>query len=92
MEKKNWFVPKSYGWGLTPICWQGWLVTLIFIALVVAYVGFAYGLFNGIGKISTEDEIKMVFDILVWCVIFIYLMEGKTEGKVGWYWGNTKKD
>lgn len=55
MEKKNWFIPKPYGWGLVPTCWQGWLATLFY-------------------------------------VVFVYLMEGKTEGKVRWYWGNTKKD
>jgi hypothetical protein len=24
----NWFRPKAFGWGLTPITWQGWLYTI----------------------------------------------------------------
>ncbi|PHS17703.1 MAG: hypothetical protein COA78_02975 [Blastopirellula sp.] len=26
--KPNWFRPKTIGWGLTPVTWQGWLYTL----------------------------------------------------------------
>ena len=25
--KPNWFRPKTFGWGLTPITWQGWAYT-----------------------------------------------------------------
>ena len=35
-EKKFWFPAKRYGWGWgPPNCWQGWLVILAFIALLV---------------------------------------------------------
>jgi hypothetical protein len=33
-----WFRRKRYGWGWTPATWQGWLVTLAYAALVVAFV------------------------------------------------------
>ncbi len=34
---KAWFGPKRYlGWGWTPVSWEGWLVTGIFGALVIA--------------------------------------------------------
>jgi hypothetical protein len=23
--KPDWFVPKKFGWGLTPVTWQGWV-------------------------------------------------------------------
>jgi hypothetical protein len=26
--KPNWFIPKTSGWGLRPITWQGWAYTL----------------------------------------------------------------
>jgi hypothetical protein len=36
-EKKIWFPIKRYGWGWgPPCCWQGWVVLLIYIALVIA--------------------------------------------------------
>ncbi len=32
MENKLWFKAKRYGWGWTPISWQGWLLLLIYVA------------------------------------------------------------
>jgi hypothetical protein len=31
----GWFGPKRYGWGLTPTSWQGWLLTAVFVAVVI---------------------------------------------------------
>ena len=34
--KEPWFGPKrSLGWGWTPVSWQGWVVTLLFLGLIV---------------------------------------------------------
>jgi catechol 2,3-dioxygenase-like lactoylglutathione lyase family enzyme len=33
MKNKLWFRRKTYGWGWTPITWQGWLVTLIVVVI-----------------------------------------------------------
>lgn len=33
--KPQWFRPKTVGWGLTPITWQGWLYTLCWAAVLV---------------------------------------------------------
>ena len=35
-----WFDPKIFGWGWRPITWQGWLITLI---LVILLVGILFG-------------------------------------------------
>jgi hypothetical protein len=33
--KGYWFKRKLYGWGWTPVRWQGWLVLLAFVAVIV---------------------------------------------------------
>ncbi|MCA9269234.1 MAG: hypothetical protein KDA41_12220 [Planctomycetales bacterium] len=36
--KPEWFKPKTFGWGLTPVTWQGWVYTLIWlIALTLPF-------------------------------------------------------
>jgi hypothetical protein len=36
-EKKIWFPAKRYGWGWgPPVCWQGWVVIVVWIMLLVA--------------------------------------------------------
>lgn len=33
---RRWFGPKRVGWGLRPQTWQGWLVVMVPVALVIA--------------------------------------------------------
>ena len=33
--KPHWFKPKRFGWGLTPVSWQGWIYVLIWILLLL---------------------------------------------------------
>ena len=30
-----WFKPKRYGYGPTPISWQGWLLTAVYFAVIL---------------------------------------------------------
>ena len=36
MSTRYWFRAKRYGWGWTPITWQGWAVLAAFVALLAA--------------------------------------------------------
>jgi len=33
--KPEWFRPKRFGWGLTPITWQGWVYTAIWSLVMI---------------------------------------------------------
>lgn len=37
-SEKLWFKRRRYGWGWTPVTWQGWLCIVIFLAVVVSCV------------------------------------------------------
>jgi hypothetical protein len=30
-----WFRRKRFGWGLQPISWQGWVMTIAYVAIVI---------------------------------------------------------
>ncbi len=36
MSTRYWFRAKRYGWGWTPLTWQGWAALAAFVALLVA--------------------------------------------------------
>lgn len=38
---KPWFGPKKFGYGLTPVSWEGWVVVLV-IALGFAGLGLVF--------------------------------------------------
>ncbi len=38
MSNRYWFKPKTYGYGVTPVSWEGWLLALGYSAIVLACV------------------------------------------------------
>lgn len=38
MTEKPWFGKKTVGWGAAPITWQGWVVTLVLVLIIIADV------------------------------------------------------
>ena len=40
-SKKYWFKRRRFGWGWTPVTWQGWLTVAFFIGLIIARRVFA---------------------------------------------------
>jgi hypothetical protein len=79
-----WFKPKRYGYGATPVTWEGW----VFTGLVVAIIAGSGWLLLGTGR--TRDTTML----LVWCALValvlavsIALSKSRTEGTWGWRWG-----
>lgn len=82
--KSLWFKRKSYGWGWTPITWQGWLAVAIHIALVV-------GLVLTIDDSSPPQEVAFmfIFPVALLTASLIRLAYKKGE-KPRWQWGKDK--
>lgn len=72
----EWFAPKRYGLGATPISWQGW-------ALTIAYVLLAIGL-----SVEFATWPLQLFAILVLpTVVFMVISAKTTRGGWRWRWG-----
>lgn len=72
-----WFKRKLYGWGWVPAKWQGWLVTLFFIAFI-SYIAFAF--------LINEKIIEYFFFLAISIAIFMYIAF-KTGETPKWTWG-----
>lgn len=84
-----WFKARRYGWGWTPVRWQGWLTLALYIT---AAVGGAMVFLDE----NTPTAGKNVA-YAVWLVILtlsLVAISYKKGEKPGWHWGNTdhKKD
>lgn len=77
-NKKIWFRRKLYGWGWTPISWEGNLVMIIWI---VAFVSLISNI--------THYNYKSIFIILVMIGLLLYVCYKKGE-KPRWQWGKNK--
>jgi hypothetical protein len=84
-----WFKVKLYGWGWTPVKWQGWFVVLVYIAFITILI------------ISKEDPISrdpdsgsnfLIFGlpIILLTALLIFICYKKGE-KLHWQWGPPKK-
>jgi hypothetical protein len=80
-----WFKPKKYGYGATPVTWQGWAVTAIGATLIV---GATFVMTLTKDRHSPSVWILwavLVASAVVWLVVVSY---SKTEGEWRWRWGN----
>ncbi len=70
VTKKPWFGPRqTLGWGWTPVSWEGWLVTGVFLVLIPVSVT----LWPGV-----EAEIAVA--VLIGLLLAITLLTGDPPG------------
>lgn len=84
-----WFKRKLYGWGWTPAKWQGWLVILVYIALIVTLVSTREEYIPG-NPDSGSNFLTFALPIIVSTIVLITICYKKGE-KPRWQWGLDKK-
>jgi hypothetical protein len=78
-----WFKPKRYGYGATPVTWQGWAVTLGTVLAIVA----ASLYLRLTAKSPWTLAALLMFDAAVVSALVIVSYR-KTEGEWRWRWGD----
>ncbi|MEK7588813.1 MAG: hypothetical protein AAB438_03275 [Patescibacteria group bacterium] len=84
--KGYWFKRKLYGWGWTPVKWQGWAVIGVYLVFVLA-------LSLTVDESSPDREVYFTF--LLPLAILTFLLLGicyKKGESPAWMWGLPKKD
>lgn len=87
MKKNNnklWFKAKNYGWGWTPITWQGWAVTGLFLIYALAVSAFIGDSFE-----NRAGATSFTFFILLGMVPLFIICYKKGE-KPEWRWGKKR--
>jgi len=75
-DDREWFAPKRYGYGATPITWQGWALT---IGLVVIEVVLAAEL--------ARRPMELIAISVPIVLTFIVITAKTTRGGWRWRWG-----
>jgi hypothetical protein len=80
-----WFRPKRYGYGATPVAWQGW--ALIFGAVLV--IAAAAVLFLGRHHPLVASALLAFFATEAAVLAALWMIgRRKTEGEFRWRWGD----
>jgi hypothetical protein len=80
---KYWFRPKRYGYGATPVTWQGWAVTFAAILAVVT----ATVRLTALSADNPWFWVIVAIDAAIIAALVI-ICRRKTEGEWGWRWGD----
>jgi len=82
---RYWFKPKRYGYGATPVTWEGWAVTgaAILIVLIASLL-----LPSDRATVAPAGWIAFT-TIVVLTVVGLWIVSArKTDGAWRWRWGN----
>jgi hypothetical protein len=78
-----WFRPKRYGYGATPVTWQGWALILVSVAVVVlCAANLTYG------EKSLWNWITSVLVMAIVAAATVRISRLKTDGAWAWRWGD----
>jgi hypothetical protein len=78
-----WFKPKRYGYGATPVTWQGWAVT---VGTVLAMV--AVSLCLRLTAKSLRDLLALLLFDAAAVAALVIVSYRKTDGGWRWRWGD----
>jgi len=73
----EWFVPKRFGYGATPISWQGWALTFGFVLVTVA-----------LAVMFHRHPLQLFAALAPPLIAFIVICARTTRGRWRWRWGD----
>lgn len=82
MKSHLWFRRKTYGWGWTPITWQGWAVTAFFLAIPVSVKIITRSL-----ELTKSEQNFFVLATLPLVVVGLVLICLRYGERPRWQWG-----
>ena len=82
MKNKLWFKRKTYGWGWTPVTWEGWAITalVVVIPLMIKFIAQSFELSKG----SQNFFVLAIMPLVLVGLVTLCLRFGE---KPRWQWG-----
>ena len=68
--KKVWFAPRRFGWGLSPISIEGWLVTIAALGVSIMVT-------------RKSSDRRLLYQLPAICLVLIALAKGTAPGGPG---------
>jgi hypothetical protein len=77
-----WFKPKRYGYGATPVTWEGWALLGLYGAVMV----FAIAMLSADGR-TPSGSLAYAAVVVVSTTLMIVITIRRTRGEWRWRWG-----
>jgi hypothetical protein len=84
---RYWFRPRRYGYGATPVTWQGWALTIAVAAIVAVSVVAMNLIVDRPNFAAWMTWAAVIAAIVVW---FVRISRQRTDGE--WRWDGPRTD
>lgn len=87
-NRSYWFKRRRYGYGWTPVTWQGWLSVIGFLAVVVLAATTPEESPRG-----TDSSALLVYSgLIIIAVVWLVIVSSAKGPKPKWRWGSKPTD
>jgi hypothetical protein len=86
---RYWFRPRRYGYGATPVTWEGWALTVA-VAAIVAISVVAMNLLADRANFAVWIAWAAIIAAVV--VSFVRISRQRTDGEWRWRWNAPRPD
>jgi uncharacterized membrane protein YhaH (DUF805 family) len=86
MGKKLWFKAKNFGWGWYPSSWQGWLIMIIYLVVIIKI----FYRIDSTPHSGSDTLVNFVIPFIVSTIVLIIICY-KTGEKPEWRWPRSEK-
>lgn len=87
-KQEYWFKRRRYGYGWTPVTWQGWLSIVIFLAVVMigSYI------LEDTPRNTLSSEAITYLSFIALATILLIIVSTKKGPSPKWRWGSKTND
>lgn len=85
-DKKYWFKRRRYGWGWTPVTWQGWTSILVLVGLPIATAVFLQP------YVQQPLVVELAYIVLIIDLTFLIALSRAKGPEPRWRWGKKAGD
>jgi hypothetical protein len=82
MSERYWFRPKSFGYGATPLSWEGWTVT--FVSLIVTMSASLIAVFAEIHKCPDRRVLQAACLVVLVTTLIATIIVSRLQTKGRW--------
>lgn len=86
---KYWFKRKRWGWGWTPVTWQGWLTVAALVAIAVVT---AITVLPAKPEQPTASQLILFIGVVVADIVAVMLITSVKGPTPRWRWGKKPSD
>lgn len=84
-SKELWFKRRRYGYGWTPVTWQGWVTVVGFLAVVLIIAPLA--------EAAESDGVRWVYLNFIFAALMLLVGISLSKGPLPkWRWGKSDDD